>query len=1046
MTAERASSAFPSLATVAGSPESERSADLHLLQEQIEHAAHLLPSQGPITVFVHHNTLHALEDLPFDEAVQLGARIFGCQPYLAEESYRGKLAEGRIRLEDLADVLLEDLGDAAEALLGRLGTRYHLRLTMLQYPLRLGPTSEVDWFVAETEALQRMLPETPAEYRRRFLNETRHWVLRDLRGRLAPGPLALAWQRPVAQLLERLNQEEMEEWQDAAWEAFGLQALWHVCRWGARFKEQEPAGELPGVRHRDWLLSATGVDSDALVNDLLIRFCAAFLDQGMAGWSLPGREAGFWATFSAVYGNLVGEPHRWLAPLRQELARWQQAGGSPLACIADSLQQLGVSPDKQEEYIRASLLALRGWAGMIRQMELRADRVRLPAPTGSLVEFLAVRLLLDRLALAQVAAEELGWRGPLAEMHQMLTARLARPEELAEQRAFEIFQLAQVNGWNPGELAAMTPAEWRRLLSELENFSALERRRIYQRAFERRFRVRTLDALTCNLERFPTRIENPRFQAILCIDEREESFRRHLEEICPQLETFGVAGFFGVAMYYKGVSDAHFVPLCPVVIRPQNWVEESPAYPARQAHEKRAKARKVLGAASHQVHVGSRSLTLGAVVSAAFGILASVPLVARVLFPRLAGAFRSRARRLVEPPPATHLQMEQSSEPPQPGDTSVAATTLAGGMRLGFTIDELAACGERLLRDIGLTTRFARLVVILGHGSNSLNNPHKSAYDCGACGGGAGGPNARVISRALNDPRIRLQLRERGIEIPSETFFVGGFHNTCNDSVDFSDLESLPPTHARDFDEFEQVLEAACDRNAHERARRFMSAPLNMSFAAARRHVENRAEDLAQTRPECGHATNAICVVGRRARTRGLFLDRRAFLVSYDPEQDDAAGAILARILAAVVPVCAGINLEYYFSYVDPLGWGCGTKLPHNITSLLGVMDGAASDLRTGLPWQMVEIHEPVRLLFVIESAPDTVRRIIQSNPALLKLCRNDWVQLAVLNPQTGETSLLHGEAFSLYTPENSELPRADNSAEWYRGWREHLEFAQIGR
>src|SRR5205814_7659413 len=115
------------------------------------------------------------------------------------------------------------------------------------------------------------------------------------------------------------------------------------------------------------------------------------------------------------------------------------------------------------------------------------------------------------------------------------------------------------------------------------------------------------------------------------------------------------------------------------------------------------------------------------------------------------------------------------------------------------------------------------------------------------------------------------------------------------------------------------------------------------------------------------HATSALCIVGRRNRTRGLFLDRRAFLVSYDPSRDDD-GAILARIMAAVVPVVAGINLEYYFSYIDPTGYGCGTKLPHNVTSLLGVMDGAQSDLRTGLPWQMVEIHEPTRLAIVVES------------------------------------------------------------------------------
>src|SRR5262249_22314729 len=146
-----------------------------------------------------------------------------------------------------------------------------------------------------------------------------------------------------------------------------------------------------------------------------------------------------------------------------------------------------------------------------------------------------------------------------------------------------------------------------------------------------------------------------------------------------------------------------------------------------------------------------------------------------------------------------------------------------------------------------------------------------------------------------------------------------------------------------------------------------------------------RAADLAQPRPEYGHATNAFCVIARRSRTRGLFLDRRAFLVSYDPAHD-RDGAILARIIAAVVPVVAGISLEYYFSYVDPSGYGCGTKLPHNVTSLLGVMDGAQSDLRTGLPWQMVEIHEPARLAIVVEGNPERVERALRGNPVIDRL------------------------------------------------------------
>jgi uncharacterized protein YbcC (UPF0753/DUF2309 family) len=208
--------------------------------------------------------------------------------------------------------------------------------------------------------------------------------------------------------------------------------------------------------------------------------------------------------------------------------------------------------------------------------------------------------------------------------------------------------------------------------------------------------------------------------------------------------------------------------------------------------------------------------------------------------------------------------------------------------------------------------------------------------------------------------------------------------------------------------------------------------------------VEGRAEDLAQNRPECGHATNAITFVGPRWRTRGLFLDRRAFLTSYDPRQDDTDHTILTRLLQAVIPVCAGINLEYYFSFVDSTGYGCGTKLPHNVTSLLGVMDGAASDLRPGLPWQMVEIHEPLRELFIIETTPQAMLQIMERNAAIGRLCRNEWLQLAVQDPETSQISVFRKGIFEPYHAESNELPTVRSSWEWYRGWRDHLGFASV--
>jgi uncharacterized protein YbcC (UPF0753/DUF2309 family) len=170
-------------------------------------------------------------------------------------------------------------------------------------------------------------------------------------------------------------------------------------------------------------------------------------------------------------------------------------------------------------------------------------------------------------------------------------------------------------------------------------------------------------------------------------------------------------------------------------------------------------------------------------------------------------------------------------------------------------------------------------------------------------------------------------------------------------------------------------------------------------------------------------------------RTRGLFLDRRAFLVSYDPMRDDD-GAILARIMAAVVPVVTGISLEYYFSYVDPTGYGCGTKLPHNVTSLLGVMDGAQSDLRTGLPWQMVEIHEPTRLSIVVEGSPDRVSRVVQHNPVLDRLVRNRWIWLACLDAGSGGLWEFRSSGFVTHNAEHALAVVAGDSAAWYQGKR----------
>ena len=149
-------------------------------------------------------------------------------------------------------------------------------------------------------------------------------------------------------------------------------------------------------------------------------------------------------------------------------------------------------------------------------------------------------------------------------------------------------------------------------------------------------------------------------------------------------------------------------------------------------------------------------------------------------------------------------------------------------------------------------------------------------------------------------------------------------------------------------------------------------------------------------------------------------------------------------LMSAVVPVCAGISLEYYFSFVDNDRYGCGTKLPHNVTGLVGVMDGHASDLRTGLPWQMVEIHEPVRILFVVETTPEQLMRVVSANAALKRLVENRWIRVATIDPASGRVHMRRDTGFEEFDEHVERLPVAFSSAEWYGGKIQHLPMAWI--
>ena len=436
-----------------------------------------------------------------------------------------------------------------------------------------------------------------------------------------------------------------------------------------------------------------GVDTDAWIHPPLIRFLAGYLDQGLAHWPMPERDRGIHGCFLEIYRtSLAAQCGRWARTLPRLVADDRVAERNALDSITHSLGQLGVDDDECVDYLRDELLALRGWAGIVRQIEERPDRVPARDLTVTLRGYLAVRLLFERAALEE-AARQLSFAGPLSEFRDWLRRRLpvASPPTALE-RAWPLFHVAQLCGLDPAIVEQWTPRHVAELESELRQLDGVRRRRLLHQAFERAIRHRLYDALMQHTPPGPS--APPAFQAIFCIDEREESFRRHLEEVEPACETFSTAGFFNVAMYHQGVTDAHPRPLCPVVIRPDHYVAEIEADGDRLMQRTRRLHRRATGFLGYNVHLGSRLPMQGAVLMTAFGWLALVPLVLRVVFPWLSSRWR-RIQQTSITAGRTRLQLDREDEAPPIGTHS------------GFTVREMADIVRRVFEDLGIRDRLS---------------------------------------------------------------------------------------------------------------------------------------------------------------------------------------------------------------------------------------------------------------------------------------------------------------------------------------------------
>jgi uncharacterized protein len=485
------------------------------------------------------------------------------------------------------------------------------------------------------------------------------------------------------------------------------------------------------------------------------------------------------------------------------------------------------------------------------------------------------------------------------------------------------------------------------------------------------------------------------FQAMFCIDDRECSIRRYIEKFDPKCETFGTPGFFNVEFFFKPEHGRFYTKLCPVPVTPKYLIKET---------DTKHKRKKDIHFSKH-----AHGLFRGFFITQTVGFWAAFRLLLSIFRPSLSPATSYSFRHMDK---QSTLSIEHKGHHQHDHEN---------GLQIGFTIEEMVIRVEGLLRSIGLVENFASIIYVIGHGASSVNNPHYAAYDCGACSGRPGSVNARVFCYMANNPHVRSLLKERGIEIPEETQFVGGVHDTTRDEIGFFDEQHLTISNIDLHQKNVPIFKKALDHNAKERSRRFELINSNSDVKKIHQKILNRSVSLFEPRPELNHATNALCVVGRRAMTKHIFLDRRSFLNSYD-YNIDPKGDILSNVMRPLGPVCGGINLEYFFSRVDNQKFGAGTKLPHNVMGLFGVANGIEGDLRPGLPSQMIEVHDPLRLMIIVEHFPDVVLHVIKKEKAMYEWYINEWIHLVAIHPETRELYKFKDGRFQLYKPLNLDI------------------------
>lgn len=655
------------------------------------------------------------------------------------------------------------------------------------------------------------------------------------------------------------------------------------------------------------------------VNRCMIQWCSRFFDGGQATVTMPYRDLGFYGAFLQL-ARYDRHLHQNKAEAKVFLKNLPKSSEQALA---QCLLKLGVAPGQEEAFFTQALLDLPGWSGHIKwHCEWKTIDPLQPHPV-TMVDFLAIRLIITCLLWPDVFQTHPGIVHPMD---------LSVPDHLIRQ-----LERHETNYRNE-LLEQLKPA--------LGDLHATHASSTYVRKTA---------------------------QWIFCIDVRSEPFRRALESL-GDYETFGFAGFFGLPIRARELESQKMKDCCPVLIKPSYQVEQTCLEGQHGRLKRFRQGQKFMHALRRMYLQLKHNFSTPFALVESMGLWYGLTMLFKSIAPFKTYQLNQTVKQWIAPKVPSRIQHQHE-------------------MSLSVRIDH----ADTALRLMGLTSDFAKLVIVCGHGASTENNPYASALDCGACGGNQGVMNAQLLASILNQVDVRHGLEARGIHIPFDTVFYGALHDTTTDELRIETQEHPQGPYPMLLQQLEEDLVKAQTLTQQERARK-------LEINHPSKDILTRSVDWSETRPEWGLARNAAMIIAPRQLTRSLNLDGRCFLHSYRWEIDHD-NALLETLLTAPMVVAQWINTQYLFSTLDNITFGSGSKITHNVVGQMGIMQGNGSDLMHGLPMQSVmshddhAYHEPQRLLTLVYAPRAKVTALIDKHAILSQLFVNQWVHLVVIEP-----------------------------------------------